>query len=237
MLRVVILLSMSLLLAGCPSAHREPWPRQSWPDPCQYSSIPFAPICISGTVEDEGFRWSDEFAACRDDVSEYGRILDRFYQCKTHDVAVAFDKLVSASLATAKCYADFFAEDIDRSAEEKPLHCSRVDVPRTFLLTVTGIDGVEYGMGVPDCVTASEYDVHVPSKYWLEGCVDDVLEFADKTPSYSYSYGRDKSARQQFEEYSNNLREDLEERSRAVVEQFNCLADRRLPCYWSGMFF
>lgn len=185
-------------------------------------------------VEDEGFRWSDEFAACRDDVAEYGRVLERFYQCKTRDLAGAFDKATTESIATAKCYTGFFSEK-ERTVAEKPMHCSRVKTPNTLRLTVTGIEGVEYDLGVPDCVKATEYDVHVPSKYWLEGCVNDVLKFAGKTSSYSF--GSDKSAKQQFEEYSNNLRENLERRSRAVVDQFNCLADRRLPCYWSELFF
>lgn len=229
------MLFAALLLSGCQSVKREPWPRMSWPDPCQYSIIPFEPHCISGSIEDEGFRWSDEFEACRDDVTEFGRVLDRFYRCKVRDLADAFDKVTSQSLATARCYAEFFSEETERSVTDKPLHCPRVEVPNTLRLTVTGIDGVEYNMGVPDCVKASEYDLHVPSMFWLEGCVDDVLEFADQTPSYSF--GGDKSAKEQFDEYAKNLREDLDERNRAVVEQFNCLADRRLPCFWSGVFF
>jgi len=232
--RVAVLLFAALLFSGCQSAKREPWPRMSWPDPCQSTFVPFTPHCISGMVEDEGFRWSDEFAACRDDVTEYGRVLDRFYECKTRDLAAAFDKVTSASLATAKCYAEYFLET-ERTIAEKPLHCSRVEVPDTVRLTVTGIDGVEYGMGVPDCVRASDYDLYVPSEFRLESCVEDVLNFADKKQSYSF-WGK-KSAKQQFEEYTNNLRENLERRSRGVVDQFNCLADRRLPCYWSGLFY
>ncbi len=236
-IRITALLFAALWISGCQNiVHEpsEPWPRMVWPDPCQYTSIPFTPPCISGMVENEGFRWSDEFTACRDDVAEYGRVLDRFYQCNTQDLAAAFDRVTAASLSTARCYAEFFSE-VDRTVAEKPLHCSRVEVPNTLRLTVTGIDGVEYDMGVPDCVRASEYDVHVPSKYWLEGCVNDVLKFANKTTSHSF--GRDKSAKHQFDEYSNNLRENLERRSRAVVDQFNCLADRRLPCFWSELFF
>ena len=207
---VLVGLLLALAIAGCvPMAARTPWPSQSYPMSCPQWSMPMAPICLSMTSYDGGFKYDDQFVACRGDVQSFGYALNRWYECVMDELTSKHKLFIVLSLATLQCLDSKLAG----SSPGKPhpvLDCPVVDVDidRSHALGFIDI--------APLCVTKQE---HFPEYSWaMDRCRDDVLKYVRKM----------KSA---IENGSYELRSKANRAADDATRRFNCYARREAYCF------
>ena len=207
-----------LLLTGCVSSGGGGgWPVQTFPYACTGHSIPFEPMCVS-SLGGDGFKYRDEFQACRQGVTAYEDAINTFLRCKRDELKTAFDRSIRDVKKTYNCFVDYFSthKQGDPSGQ-----CDLVEEP-TFHARYEA-DGIEMYFGIPNCVRKSSTTLYIPKRYYeLERCKDDVEAFTgSRFGSFST---RATSAQKQYDTFMQNLRRKAETKLDDAVRQFNCKA-------------
>ena len=176
--------------------------------------IPDEPICLMSAGIEGGFRYRDQFQACRFDLQSFANALDEHYRCTNQKLKTTLDDLLVSVISTYNCYVRFFA---DKDRGDPSAQCPPLDVPRFH--HSYQVDGLEYDLGVPKCVSG-----YAPtSRYDLSNCNEQVEVFTgDNIFGYSWSA---ESAQKQYDTYMRNLRFELDRRLDDAVRRFNCHAD------------
>lgn len=181
--------------------------------------IPDEPICLMTASTDGGFKYRDQFQACRFDLQSFENALDEHYRCTSRKLKSIFDELLVSVPATYKCYVDFFR---DQEEGDPSVQCPPIDVPR-FNHSYQ-IDGLEYDLGVPRCIRKSDgYNFAPKREYQLGDCKKQVEIFAGEG-AFGYSMNA-RSAQKQYDTYMRNLRFELEQSLDDAVRKFNCYAN------------
>lgn len=183
------------------------------------------PTCLGSANYDNGFKYRDQFQACRIDMQSFQNAMDEHYRCASSDLKGIFDKLIMQVPKTYNCYVDYFK---DKEEGDPSIECPPIDVPRFNGLYVA--DGLEYDLGVPRCVRKSQgYNFAPNRRYKLDDCKDQVEIFTG-SKSYGYSLNA-KSAQDQYDTYMSNLRFEIDGKVDDAVRKFNCFARGDRYCY------
>ncbi|MEQ9244383.1 MAG: hypothetical protein RLN99_00345 [Kiloniellaceae bacterium] len=222
------ILAVTLLLPlfpGCAETGGGGWPVQTYPDACHTGMIPFEPFCLSSASIGEGFKYRDEFQACRESMSNFIRALDTHYDCTERNLQRVFDGLLKSVPDTFNCYVEFFIveEEGDPSSA-----CPPVEVPH--ILRSYEADGLEISLGVPRCIRRDAgYNFAPKRAYELEMCHEQVEVFTGKKRS---TYRLDAApAQEQYDTYLRNLRQVLDRKADDAIRQFNCMAEGGSYCF------
>lgn len=183
------------------------------------------PLCLGSAEIDNGFKYRDQFQACRIDIQSFQNAMDTHYRCANSELKGLFDKLIKEVPKTYNCYVDFFRE---RDEGDPSTQCPPINVPRFDGAYV--VDGLEYDLGAPRCIRKSKNHNFAPDRaYELADCKKQVETFTGKK-SYGYSLNA-KSAQGQYDEYMDNLRAEIDRKIDEAVRKFNCYARGDKFCY------
>jgi hypothetical protein len=225
--QIFVVITSVLLLTGCAGSGSVSggggWPIETYPNACETTMIPWEPSCL-GIAGYDGFKYRDEFQACRLSMQAYQYALDEHYSCTKRKLTAIFDELLTVVPKTYNCYVEFFS---DKSEGDPTSVCTLVEVPK-FHHSYEA-DGLEYDLGVPWCVRKDRASSSAPKReYRLEDCREQVRVFAGENVLGQSLYA--KSAQEQFDTYMRNLKRVLEDKADEAVEKFNCMAEGRQFC-------
>lgn len=209
-----------LLLVGCAGGSGGGgWPTQSYPYACETGMLPDEPICLTSASFDGGFKYRDQFRACRIDMQSFENALNEHYRCTNRKLKWVFDELLVSVPATYNCYVDFFS---DKEEGDPTNQCPPIDVP-TFFQSYE-VSGLEHDLGVPLCIRKSVgYNFAPKWKFQLVDCKNQVEVFTSKN-AIGHSVNAE-SAQEQYDNYMQNLRFKLDQMLDDAVRKFNCFAD------------
>ena len=221
--RLVIVFFSLLLLSGC-VASGGGWPVSTYDHACHTGMIPSEPFCLFSADYDDGFKYSDQFQACRQSVSNFAIALDEYYRCSDTKLKAILDQLLVSVPATYNCYVEFFK---DKKEGDPSAACPPVDIPLFFHSYEA--DGLEADLGVPRCIAKTKVYNFAPKRvYQLDDCRDQVELFTGKAiRSYSLNAA---SAQGQYDTFLRNLRWVLDRKSDDAISKFNCIAEGRSYC-------
>lgn len=213
----IIIIAISSILAGCgTTGGGSSWPVQTYTNVCGLAMIPSEPICLTLAGYGVGFKYRDQFAACRQSISYYISALDEFYRCSDEKLKDIFDDLLKQVSETYNCYVRYFAEYKEGDPSS---YCPLVEVPQFF--PSYEADGLEINFGVPWCVAkSSNYNFAPKRKYQLDDCREQVEVFLNAA-----------SAQEQYDTYLRNLRWVLDQKASDAVSKFNCIGEGNKYCF------
>lgn len=223
---VALTLVQLFLVTGCvTTGGRSGWPVQTYTYTCESGMIPSEPICLISGGIDGGFKYNDQFVACRQSLMNYTAALDDFYICSEEKLTNIFNELLKQVPETFNCYVNFFKSKREGNPS---LECPPVQVPR--FSPFYEANGLEINLGVPRCIAKNnEYNFAPSMAYQLDDCREQVEVFTDKA-IFGHSFNA-ASAKNQHDTYLNNLRWVLEEKAQDAVRKFNCIAERQKYCF------
>lgn len=217
---------LTFVISGCvTTGGRSGWPIETYPDVCNSFMIPLEPSCLSWADYDGGFKYKEQFSACRQSMAYYTSALDEYYRCSEDKLSEIFDDLLKRVPSTYDCYVRYFQEhkEGDPSAE-----CPPIEVPRFYASYEA--DGLETDLGVPRCIAkSSNYNFAPKRQYQLEDCREQVEVFTGKA-ILSSSFNAT-SAQEQYETYLRNLRWIIDQKANDAISKFNCIAEGRKNCF------
>lgn len=216
----------SLLVGGCATSVRTPgWPVTTYDYTCRPGSIPWEPTCLTTASYDGGFKYSDEFQACKQSMFNYTTALEEYYRCSETRLRSVLDGLLVSVPETYNCYEKFFR---DIKEGDPSVTCPPVEA--VFLHSYEA-DGLEINLGVPRCIAKSESYNFAPKRaYRLDDCREQVEVFLGKART-SYSWSSDAhSAQEQYDTYVRNLRYVIDQKRNDAVRKFNCMAEGNTYC-------
>lgn len=219
------LLAIPILSACVTGSGGGGWPLQTYPYACHSGMVPDEPLCLGSAEYDNGFKYRDQFQACRMDIQAFQDAINEHYRCANSELRNIFDKLMKDVPATYNCFVDFFS---DKKEGDPSLQCPPIDVPRFNGEYV--VDGLEYDLGVPRCVRKSDSHNFAPKrKYELDDCKEQVEIFTGRK-AYGYNINAS-SSQEQYDTYMRNLRNELDRKVDDGVRKFNCYANGDQYCY------
>lgn len=226
--RKSFLLSACIILSfvtGCVTSGGGGWPIETYNFTCNTGMMPTQPVCLTVAVYNSGFKYTEEFHACKESMLNFTNALDTYYQCSDMQLKTIFDKLVKDVPETYNCYVNFFA---NANTGDSSSGCPPVDVPRFYQSYEA--EGIEINLGVPRCIVKSEgYNFAPKSAYQLDDCRQQVDVFIGKS---TFFHSLDAaSAHNQYYTYLVNLRQIIDRKTEEAVSKFNCLAEGRRYCY------
>lgn len=194
--------------SACLPAAR-PWPTQSYRVDCPIVFMPTEPICLTSASFEGGFKYGDQFQACRIDLQSFGYALDRWVECVGREWVDGFNRYVDLSKATLLCLSRELPEDEFRSAVEPPA-CPEVEVDIDPNHNLTGFTLQ------PLCLRQARF---FPKNRWdLERCSTEVVDYLSTMRS-SIGSGR------------TGIHYKAQSASDRAVERFNCYARRERFCF------
>lgn len=221
MINKAIILCFTVLLSGCiATSGTRGWPIQTYTQTCEVGMIPFEPHCLFSGSAEGGFRYKDEFSACRQSLTNYTNTLDDFYRCSNDKLTNIFNTLLKQVRETGNCYEDHFKTN---GFENNIMNCPQVAVPRFSSPYQTS--GLEPRLGVPFCVTENQTPLN---EYFFITCQEKIDIFLDKKIIKSTLGAA--SAQQQYDYYMKSLKSVLDHKSNSAISKFNCIAQGNKYC-------
>jgi len=222
--RLLLACLLPSLLVGCVTSRDGGWLIQTDYYKCDNGMLPIEPMCLISANYDGGFKYSGQFQACKQSMSNFINALDEYYRCSDTKLKAIFDGLLSSVPDTYNCYVEFFKNDREGDPSQA---CPPVDVPRFF--PSYEADGLEVSLGVPSCMRKNNVYLFSPKRAaQLSECREQAEVFTSKTmQSYSVHAA---SAQNQYYTYLRNLRRVLDQKADDGINKFKCLAERRSYC-------
>ncbi|WP_242343593.1 hypothetical protein [Anaeromyxobacter terrae] len=131
--------------------------------------MPMEPICHTSASFDGGFKYNDQFAACRIDMQSFAAALDQWCECVIEDLRTNFNVFVDRSRSTLECL-NAGASSGRRVEQAAVVQCAEVDVPidRYYNLDARDVP--------PLCIKKQEF---FPRDTWsFDRCQGEVLEYS-----------------------------------------------------------
>ena len=202
--RVSLLL---VFLAGCEVVR---WPVTNYPMLCTADSwlAPFQPSCLNEFNTEEGFKYRDEFHACRVSVQNFLAALEQWRQCRLNQLKQVSKDLAKQVEATLQC----------RRKKDKnyggvcPLVSASFSDKHFYSLGI-------YGGNPPRCVTSDR--VPQASDFLRDLKVDRC-----ERESRQFLNGLPATVRRHAENIDSESRTKADEATRT----FNCMAQRERFC-------
>ena len=212
------LLVSLLILTGCKTTE---WSNYPYDFSCDVFAPPYPPCVID--VSGDGFKYKGQFEACKADVRNYDLALQNWSRCANDDARTLLNNINDEVVVAFNCLEQKFMGD----AVDVALVCPKVSIPRNIELYSSGsqaavlvyADTIEFSANVPVCVRGD----HNETKLTYEsGCREPLRAFLDASNS--------DSAQQQYDRFVGWLNAETRQRANTVVEQFNCVAERKYSC-------
>lgn len=186
-----------------------PWPTQGYATACPIYSIPFEPVCLTSASIDGGFKYSDQFEACRGDMQRFAFALDRWGDCVLEELRTNYNLYLDRSKATLECLATSLPREEFRDSPVAP-ECPVVEVDIDRFHNLSSFDVP------PLCIGKTEF---FPRNGWrLESCTKDVVEYIQ-------------TMKRKIEDASWTVHEKARRAGDDATRKFNCYARRERFCY------
>ena len=224
-------------LAGCASPRIGSWPAQTGGAPvhpggwqvdtyensCLNTIAPRQPSCLN-YAQAVGFKYQDQFQACRKNMINFTTALDEYYDCADTKLRAIFDDLFKRVPDLFNCYVRFFN---DKKEGDPSFFCLPLEAPK--FRPHFAAKGLELRFGIPQCLRKIKgYDFAPKESFDLHDCRRQMQIFMGETKqTYSLSAV---SAQVQYDTYQQNLRQKLDRSADDAIRKFNCVAERRTNC-------
>lgn len=207
--KIFLFISTAYLLTSCASVGGRGWPVESYWDVCDLPRMePMEPMCLSSAQYDGGFKWRDQFQACRQSVNNYVDALHSWEICSIEFVNNRLLDYARRANDTLDCLESSLPEEY--SIQPSILNCSPVDA-NIDLLQVLNNFKVN-----PMCIAKKEFFPRSKG-FDLKRCRDEVENYIE--------FMEDNIRRAQIDISFESQRKAID-----ANRIFNCLASRGRNC-------
>jgi len=208
--RSVIVLVLAIAVAACaPGGGRVAWPVESYANACVNSPfMPIRPFCLNELNTEQGFRYREEFAACRLSVENFVEALDRWRRCRVRELAEIALTISKEAVEAIRCLESLTSTET-------------ADFSQCKLVQTSFSARRIYGSGFhnpPLCVREESFVPEMAERRWrILTCRYDVGRYL-------------KELAEAVEDLDQRLRRETKDAADDATRIFNCMAKRERFC-------